>query len=155
MPLFALLAFAADPPWAWPAPSQSIHERFAPPAQDWHPGHRGIDIEARPGQQARAVAAGRVVFAGLIAGTGTVSIDHGGVRSTYQPVTALVTEGDDVEAGEAIGVVQAGHEGCATGCLHLGAKTADGYLDPLRLLNRPRIVLKPTGRAVRPWGGPG
>jgi len=30
---------------------------------------------------------------------------------------------------------------CPSGCLHLGAKRGDTYLDPLLLLTVPRIVL--------------
>ena len=49
-----------------------------------------------------------------LAGRGVVSIEHeGGLRTTYEPVTATVRAGRDVTAGELIGVLQPGHPGCA------------------------------------------
>ncbi|MGX9228951.1 peptidoglycan DD-metalloendopeptidase family protein [Streptomyces albus] len=43
-----------------------------PPPQPWAPGHRGVDLAARPGQPVRAVADGKVSFAGKVAGRGVV-----------------------------------------------------------------------------------
>ncbi len=102
---------------------------FDPPAQDWLPGHRGVDLAAPVGSSVHAAAAGRVSVAQVIAGRGVVTIVHGELRTTYEPVRASVRVGDQVAAGEVIGTVEAGH--CSAGCLHFGLKRGEEYLDPL------------------------
>ncbi len=102
---------------------------FDPPAKDWLPGHRGVDLAAPVGSSVRAAASGRVSVARVIAGRGVVTIVHGELRTTYEPVRARVRVGDQVDAGDVIGTVEAGH--CASGCLHFGLKRGDEYLDPL------------------------
>ena len=63
---------------------------FAAPALAWASGNRGADLVAKPGETILAAASGKVTFAGSIAGKPVVSIDHGTVRTTYEPVvTAL------------------------------------------------------------------
>ncbi|NEB14547.1 M23 family metallopeptidase, partial [Streptomyces coelicoflavus] len=86
----------------------------------------------------RAVAAGRVSFAGPVAGRGVVSLELAGtgdppLRTTYAPVEAAVEEGDQVAAGEVLGTVQPTGSHC-TGCLHWGLLRGDVYLNPLSLL---------------------
>lgn len=113
------------------------------PERNWQPGHRGVDLALAPGEEVLAAEAGRVAFAGVVAGTPSVSIDHpDGIRTSYLPVHAWVAEGAEVQAGEVIGILAApvaGHEG-----LHWGARTAPAlYLNPLSLLEGPTIRLKP------------
>lgn len=133
------------PRWVWPtgAPVEVVRG-FDPPAQRWLPGHRGIDLAIPPGSTLLAPAAGVVAFAGEVAGTPVLSIDHpGGIRSTFQPVSALVEVGEAVQAGQPVAILQPGHAGDT---LHLGARIGrDTYLNPLRLLLGP-IVLKPVSR---------
>lgn len=109
------------------------------PEQNWHRGHRGVDLALDPGDEVFAAGAGTVAFAGVVVGTPVVSIVHGdGIRTTYQPVLARVAKGEEVAAGTVIGLL-AGSEG-----LHWGALTGpDTYLNPLSLLDRPVIRLKP------------
>ena len=106
-----------------------------------------------------AAGAGTVVFAGIVAGHGVVSVDHpGGLRTTYEPVSPTVTAGDRVLRGQQIGAVQPGHLGCpVSACLHWGVlrspehgtaedsqqSTDRQYLDPLRLLAATRVRLLP------------
>lgn len=72
----------------------------------WEPGHRGVDLEASPGQVIVASRGGTVAFAGVVAGTPVVSISHAdGIRTTYEPVLARVRTGQKVRRGEAIGVL--------------------------------------------------
>src|SRR5690606_31066246 len=106
----------------------------APPHR-YGPGHRGIDVSAPEGT-VRAVEAGTVRFAGSVAGRPVLSILHAdGLISTYEPVTALVAEGDAVTAGQVVGQLWDGEPHCASGpCLHLGARRGQDYLDPLLLL---------------------
>jgi murein DD-endopeptidase MepM/ murein hydrolase activator NlpD len=131
------------------APPPLVLTAFAPPANRYGAGHRGVDLAAAPGSVVTAAGVGRVVFAGPLAGRGVVSIQHdGGLRTTYEPVTATVTDGATVTAGQQIGVLEPGHAGCApANCLHWGARLPDRvYLDPMSLLAPWRVRLLP-------WGG--
>jgi murein DD-endopeptidase MepM/ murein hydrolase activator NlpD len=119
---------------------------FAPPANPYGAGHRGVDLAAQPGSPVVAAGPGAVVFAGNLAGRGVVSIEHtGGLRTTYEPVTASVSAGSMVDAGRLIGVLEPGHAGCAPAdCLHWGARLPDRvYLDPMSLLGPWRVRLLP------------
>ena len=102
---------------------------FDPPEQRWNAGHRGVDLAAAVGSPVRAAADGEVSVAQTIAGRGVVTIVHGDLRTTYEPVRASVRVGEQVHAGDVLGTVQAGH--CAAGCLHFGLKRGEQYLDPL------------------------
>ena len=46
---------------------------FDAPPSPYAAGHRGVDLAARAGSAVRAAAAGRVYFAGVVAGIGSVS----------------------------------------------------------------------------------
>jgi murein DD-endopeptidase MepM/ murein hydrolase activator NlpD len=128
------------------APPPLLLTPFAPPANRYGAGHRGVDLAAAPGATVVAAGAGRVVFAGMLAGRGVVSIEHaGGLRTTYEPVTAAVSAGSVVAAGQQIGAVEPGHAGCVpASCLHWGARLPDRvYLDPMSLLAPWRVRLLP------------
>ncbi len=128
--------------WVWPTGGPvAVTRGFDPPAQRWLPGHRGVDLALAPGSSVLSPAAGVVAFAGTVAGVGVVSIDHpNGVRTTFQPVAAVVTEGQAVAAGQPIGTLLPGHENDA---LHFGARIGkDHYINPLTLLVG-RVHLKP------------
>jgi murein DD-endopeptidase MepM/ murein hydrolase activator NlpD len=130
--------------WRWPLePRPAVTRAFQAPLSRWGPGHRGVDLQARPGQPVLAAAAGRVTHAGVVAGRGTVTLLHtGGLRTTYEPVEAGVRTGEAVSAGQRLGVLQAGGSHCRA-CLHLGAVRGRLYVDPLRFLRRSRVVLLP------------
>jgi murein DD-endopeptidase MepM/ murein hydrolase activator NlpD len=172
---------AGDGSWTWPIVDgrpAGDSGLFDAPDSPYGRGHRGIDVPALVGADVLAVAPGVVTFAGSVAGTGIVTIDHGGERSTYQPVSAAVAKGDRVEAGDVLGTLQAGPGHCTTPCLHLGriddatkGAVAEGsdYLDPLERLpvrSNVRLVdpdepppvppLGPSGAGILqpPVGGP-
>lgn len=90
------------------------------------------------------MADGIVSHAGVIDGRGTVSVTHAnGLRSTYEPIDAIVKAGDPVKAGDLLGhLTSGGHCGPAA-CLHLGALRGRSYLDPLILLAPGRVILLP------------
>jgi murein DD-endopeptidase MepM/ murein hydrolase activator NlpD len=67
----------------------------------------------------------------MLAGRGVVVVDHGAVRTTYEPVTASVSVGDQVLAGEQLGTLAPGHGDGSS--LHWGLRAGDEYLDPLLL----------------------
>jgi murein DD-endopeptidase MepM/ murein hydrolase activator NlpD len=124
-----------------------VARRFDPPSSRYGPGHRGLDLVARPGAVVAAVDAGRVTHAGVIAGRGTLTVLHAsGVRSTYEPVRATVRVGAAVARGQPIGTLEdvGARSHCAPGsCLHLGAIRGELYLDPLALLTGVRVRLLP------------
>jgi hypothetical protein len=114
--------------------------------------HRGVDFAAR-GDRVRAACAGRVVFAGRVAGEGTVSVRCGAWRVSYAPLTRIaVREGGRIGAGA--------HLGRARADLHLGVRREGrrfGYVDPLRFLDArrsppPPLVAPP--QAVRRRAAP-
>lgn len=151
-------ADAGDGSWGWPLGDHRVAGGFDPPDTQYAAGHRGVDVPGHAGESVGAVAAGRVTFAGSVAGVGVVTINHGGERSTYQPVDATVHRGDTVGAGTEIGTLSAAGSHCATACLHLGRieNEADAYLDPLdRLATTSHVrLVDPHGPAPTPPIGP-
>ncbi|WUI46238.1 M23 family metallopeptidase [Streptomyces sp. NBC_00414] len=125
---------------AWPVGSRPpVVRGWEPPATAYGRGHRGVDLTAAPGTPVRAVAPGRVSFAGRVAGRGVVSVELTGtgsppLRTTYGPVRATVKKGAEVAAGEVVGVLELPTSHCPTACLHWGLLRGDAYLDPLSLL---------------------
>ncbi|MFE9690471.1 murein hydrolase activator EnvC family protein [Micromonospora sp. NPDC005806] len=134
------------PRFRWPlAGTPRPVRRFDPPPQPWLPGHRGVDLAATPGAEARAAGPGAVLFAGVVAGRPVVTVGHvGGLRTTYEPVRPGLPAGAPVAAGTPIGVLLAGHPGCpAEACLHWGLRRGEEYLDPLALLGLGPVRLLP------------
>ncbi len=115
----------------WPVGRRpEILRGWDPPAGPYGPGHRGVDLAAAPGDPVRAVAAGRVVFAGRVAGRGVVSVDLADtgdppLRTTYEPVSASVGEGDEVEPGGELGVLETPTAHCPRACLHWGLRRGE------------------------------
>ena len=134
--------------FTWPLSPAPVVRSFDPPPQPWLAGHRGADLAGAPGAPVVSAGPGTVLFAGVVAGRGVVSIGHpGGLRTTYEPVAATVRAGDGVRAGDPIGTLAAGHPGCpAAACLHWGLRRGEAYLDPLALLGRGRVRLLPLAR---------
>jgi murein DD-endopeptidase MepM/ murein hydrolase activator NlpD len=150
LPLLAFGAPASAPAAAgadrWSAPVWPVRvvRAFDNPEHDWLRGHRGVDLRTLPGAGVRAVGDGRVVYAARLAGRGVIVVDHGALRTTYEPVAATVGRGDRVRRGETIGRVSVGTGHCGTGtCLHLGLKRGRTYLDPRLVLGRATTVLRP------------
>lgn len=102
--------------------------------QNWLPGHRGVDLAGSPGQLVVAAASGTISWVGVIAGVPMLTVQHpDGLRTTYQPVEALVPQGSAVSAGQVIASLVDGH--ClAQACLHWGLRDGDTYLDPIAWL---------------------
>lgn len=95
----------------WPmGRHRTVRRAFAPPAVRWGSGHRGVDLAAPAGSPVMAPVAGRVRFAGTVAGKPVVSVSHsGGLVTTYEPVAATVAVGQEVRPGDVIGTLLAGH----------------------------------------------
>lgn len=132
--------------WHEPVSPLTVTVPFSPPPSRYGAGHRGVDLAAAPGAPVYAAGAGEVMYSGVLVDRGVVSIRHSALlRSTYEPVTAVVQVGDRVSAGDLIGTVDVGHPVCAPAtCLHMGLRLQDGsYLDPMMLFRPWRVRLKP------------
>ena len=154
--LVALLLFpspaGAAPVWVWPLPGPHVVSRpFGLGATQYAAGHRGADLPGTPGEPVLAAGAGSVSYAGLLAGRGVVVIVHGALRTTYEPVSAVVRVGGTVGAGQQIGTLQPGHEGCpVAACLHWGLLRGQTYLDPVALVDPGPVRLLPRDGSLPP-----
>ncbi|WP_405193238.1 peptidoglycan DD-metalloendopeptidase family protein [Streptomyces anulatus] len=144
---------------SWPlAGRPSVLRGWEPPTGPYGPGHRGVDLAAGPGERVLAATDGRVSFAGRVAGRGVVAIEVAGsgsppLRTTYEPVRALIEEGASTRAGQPVGVLEEGPFHCSEGCLHWGLRRGDGYLDPLSLLP-PSLLRRGPSRLLPVFGVP-
>ena len=132
-PSYRALADCWSPPVVAP-----ISDPFREPACRWCPGNRGIEYDTRPGQAVVAVATGRVTFAGTVAGTTYVVVEHrDGRRASYgRLVTRRHDRGDLVLRGQVLGTVGES--------FHFGVRVGERYVDPSarigRFVGRPRLV---------------
>jgi murein DD-endopeptidase MepM/ murein hydrolase activator NlpD len=149
-----------DPPRVpalWMPVAGAVVRGFDARAGPYGPGHRGVDIAAPVGEVVRAPAAGKVVFAGPVAGTTWVSLLVApGVVVTLGPLLDPVTAGR-VRPRSPVGRVGPGHQpgsgGPGGATLHLGVRVDGVYVDPLAyLVDRPRARLAPL---ATPGGLPG
>ena len=130
-----LLAMSAPPAdateWLIPPVDGAIAARFDAPDSRWGPGHRGIDYAVPPGTTVRAAGAGTVTFAGPVAGTVAVTIDHGGgMETTYTDLgDTFVVAGQTLTQGHSLGHSATAHAGGVHG-IHLGVIVNGRYVDP-------------------------
>jgi murein DD-endopeptidase MepM/ murein hydrolase activator NlpD len=138
----------------WPlSPRPQVVRGFDPPASKWGAGHRGVDLLGHAGQPVHTALGGTITFAAPLAGRGVVVVDHGGIRTTYEPVDARVTVGDVVSRGAVIGALQRASSHCFPGaCLHWGLLRGDTYLNPLTLVGAGPIRLLPLAGGPSPAG---
>lgn len=140
---------ASSAGWRWPlAGTAPVLRPFQPPPTPYAAGHRGVDLGGGAGAAVLAAGAGVIGYAGSLAGRGVVTVVHGALRTTYEPVAAVVHVGQPVRSGETIGRLQppTGHCGAGRACLHWGLLRGTVYLDPLALLNLTHPILLPMGR---------
>ena len=107
--------------------------RFGSPRPDGGPAWKGVFIMARPGDEVRAIASGRVVFADWLRGFGNLLIlDHGGAyMSLYGNNEALYGRvGDEIQAGATIATV-GNSGGNADSGLYFELRHQGRPLDPL------------------------
>jgi hypothetical protein len=148
--LAALVAFVATPPSpagaaapaavAYRPPVDApVVDPFRAPAENWNAGNRGLEYATAAGSPVAAAAAGRVVFAGPVAGGLHVVVLHDdGLRTSYSFLqTVSVRRGDTVRQGQQVGT--------SNERLHFGVRAGDAYLDPARLFGGgpPEVHLVP------------
>ncbi|MFF8194602.1 murein hydrolase activator EnvC family protein [Streptomyces bobili] len=144
---------------SWPVGTRpAVLRGWEPPATPYARGHRGVDLAAPAGAPVRAVAAGRVLFAGRVAGRGVVSLELTGtgtppLRTTYEPVAPSVTEGDEITPAQPVGTLSPTASHCPTACLHWGLRRGETYLNPLSLLPA-RLSAKAPSRLLPVQGVP-
>ncbi len=157
---------APDPPpvpLLWMPVGGAVVRGFDTRAGPYGPGHRGIDIAASVGELVRSPTAGRVVFAGRVAGTNWATLLVApGVLVTLGPLLDPVTTTDRVRLRTPVGRVGPGHAPPPVGrtgtgregaTLHLSVRVDGVYVDPLAyLVDRPRPRLAPLSA---PGGLPG
>lgn len=136
-PLVVRPAAAAAPAptgWTRPVPGRVI-EAFKNPKSRYGAGHRGVDFAAAPGTQVRAPRDGVVVYAGSVAGTLHVVIDHGqGIRTSVSFLATIsVREGARIARGAVVGTAGAVGPAHEIGVLHFGVRVRETYIDPMAL----------------------
>jgi len=129
-----------------------VTDPFRPPATPYGPGNRGIEYATVPGSPVVAAADGSVTFAGRVAGSLHVTVQHAdGVRTTASFLaTASVVAGTRVVQGQVIGTT--------ADRLHVSARRGDVYFDPASLWGggRPHVYLVPLdGGRTTADGAPG
>jgi murein DD-endopeptidase MepM/ murein hydrolase activator NlpD len=134
-------------PALWMPVTGPVVRGFDARAGPYGPGHRGIDIAAPVGELVRAPTAGRVVFAGPVAGVNWVTLVVApGVLVTLGPLLDLVVTATRVRSKAPVGRIGPGHAAtpAAPAALHLSVRVDGVYVDPLvHLVDRPRPRLVP------------
>lgn len=114
-----------------------LGNRFGSPRSDGGPAWKGLFIAARAGEEVRAIAAGRVVYADWLRGFGNLLIiDHGGAyMSLYGYNEALYKQvGDRIRGGDPIAVV-GNSGGNPDSGLYFEVRHEGRPLDPLTWVN--------------------
>jgi murein DD-endopeptidase MepM/ murein hydrolase activator NlpD len=134
-------------PTLWMPIPGAVVRGFDARAGPYGRGHRGIDIAAPEGEPVRAPAAGRVVFAGPVAGTTWVTLLVApGVLVTLGPLLDPAPTGSRVRARSPIGRVGSGHPATPTGAAQQpGTATRQPGTATLHL------GVRVDGRTSTPW----
>jgi len=121
-------------PWVRPVEGAVVRP-FTPGMARYGPGHRGADLAAAPGTPVRAANAGTVSFAGPVAGSLHVVVEHdGALRTSYSFLARVdVRRGQRVTRGQTLGLTGGTGTDHGAGVLHVGLRVGDTYVDPMRL----------------------
>lgn len=145
--------YGAAPPHStsqWHQPFRggfTLVKAFNPPDRPWLSGSRGVWLNLHnPQGTIESPCDGRVIYSAELAGRKVLSIDCGGIHSTFEPVVTTLHTGQHVTRGEQIASVPPlGSEWTSTsireGEIHWGAKVSrTRYINPLRMLTgHPRL----------------
>lgn len=125
----------------------TLVKTFNPPDRPWLSGSRGVWLNLyNPQGTIESPCDGRVIYSAELAGRKVLSIDCGGIHSTFEPVVTTLHTGQSVTRGEQIAsVAPLGSEWTSTSIreaqIHWGAKISrTRYINPLRMLTgHPRL----------------
>lgn len=131
---------AASPAQVEVAPVAPIRllQSFRAPVDRFAAGHRGIDLQATPGQPVLAPISGMVMFAGPVAGRPVIVVADGRRVVSIEPVESSLRAGQVVAAASPLGQVGLGGH-CSERCVHLGLRIDGTYVVPIRM----RVHLAP------------
>lgn len=121
-----------------------VVRRFDRPLCIYCPGHRGVTIKSRPGDEILAMAGGVISFAGQV-GERLYVVQHlaPDIRVTYGGVFAIgvdMQEGLWVDAGQVVAI--------AAESTYLGVRIGQEYVEPLRFLGLGQVRLGAPGGVV-------
>lgn len=156
---FIVFGFLVQPTYGAAPPHSASHWRqpfrggftlvkaFNPPDRPWLSGSRGVWLNLHnPQGTIESPCDGRVIYSAELAGRKVLSIDCGGIHSTFEPVVTTLHTGQSVKRGEQIASVPPlESEWTSTsiqeGEIHWGAKVSrTRYINPLRMLTgHPRL----------------
>ena len=131
--------------WSKPV-AAAVTDPFREPECRWCPGNRGLEYATTAGTVVRAVAAGTVTFAGMVAGTTYVVVRHAdGPRATDGNLEHRTVDVADT-------VVRGALVGRTAGRFHFGVRDGDTYIDPAPFIGtlRWRTRLIPTDGSPAP-----
>jgi murein DD-endopeptidase MepM/ murein hydrolase activator NlpD len=129
--------------WDWPIGSGVVVKEADIPKEDWNPGHRGVDLLAEIDGSITAPESGEISFKGSVFGVPVVVIDHGELRSTFQPAQTELDVGTPVKKGQIIGTISQKSSHCETEiCLHWGVIQDETYLDPIKQIKGEIVLLE-------------
>lgn len=122
--------------WKWPLTQIRLLRSFRAPETPYSAGHRGIDLATLTGEIVVAPTDGVIEYSGVVVDRPVVTILHsGGVRSSYEPVSAFLEVGEKVSAGTPFGTIGLGLH-CEDTCLHIGVRVNGDYVSPLLFFAR-------------------
>lgn len=113
-----------------------VLDPFRLPEGKYGAGNRGIEYDTGEFDRIVAAARGTVVFAGPVAGSLFVTVDHGdGLESSYGFVGhILVREGQEVADGDLVAL--------SDGPFHFSVRLHGEYVDPEPLFGSRRVVVR-------------
>lgn len=136
VPAWAATTAPPGAPGVWVRPvAGAVARPFLAPRAKYGPGHRGVDFVAPTGTAVHAAREGTVTFAGDVAGSLHVVIDHAdGLRTSYSFLARVdVRVGQRVVRGQILGGAGGIGPDHDVGVVHFGARAGDQYFDPMLL----------------------
>lgn len=151
---FGLTAAFGSAPWVEVVPelTSQLVRGFLAPETEYGSGHRGIDIMVQKDEPISSPVGGEVYFVGKVVNRSIITIrGFDGSLASFEPVCSNLEKFQEVRAGEVIGSWCKPDENykphCEKLCVHLSARIADGYLNPLWLMR----LIEPS--RLMPWDG--
>ena len=144
--LFALLIYSlqlamgpVSPPEIWATPIPDFNSRhswdYQLPASEYGAGHRGIDLEMKPGEEIRAPFDGVVSFVGKVVDRKLITLHSlTGYKASFEPICSDWNEGDFVREQEVLGwacPAEPNYQEHCANCVHFSVRNENGYLNPL------------------------